>query len=124
MTDLNRRRLLYGAGAGAALAITGRSLPARASVKPSTVRPSTAQPNAVTTAAVTTNSKQPVQGWANVRDYGAMGDGGTDDTAAINAAINAVTGNASPAAHTRFPVAGVYLPPGIYKVTRSPICIP
>jgi hypothetical protein len=114
MTDLNRRRLLYGAGAGAALVITGSSLPARASVKPST-----AKPHAVTTAAVTANSKQPAQGWANVQDYGAAGDGRTDDTAAINAAINAVTGNASPAATTRFPAAGVYLPPGLYRVTSD-----
>ena len=124
MTDLNRRRLLYGAGAGAALAITGRSLPARAAVKPDVVKPdvvkpNAVKPNAVTTAAVTTNTNQPVQGWANVRDYGATGNGATDDTAAINAAINAVIGNASPAAHTRFSVAGVYLPPGIYKVTSD-----
>ena len=119
MTDLNRRRLLYGAGAGAALALTGRSLPARAAVHPNTVQPNAVKANAVTTAAVTTNSNQPVQGWANVRDYGAAGNGSTDDTAAINAAINAAVGNASPAAHTRFPVAGVYLPPGIYKVTSD-----
>jgi len=90
---------LYGAGAGAALAITGKSLTAQA--------------------AVSANSNLPTQGWANVRDYGAAGNGSTDDTAAINAAISAATGSASPAAKTRFPVAGVYLPPGIYKVTSD-----
>ncbi len=54
-----------------------------------------------------------------MRNYGAAGDGTTDDTAAINSAINAATGNASPAANTRLPTAGVYLPPGKYKVTSD-----
>jgi hypothetical protein len=99
MTDLDRRRLLHGAGVGAALAITGNRLS--------------------TPTAEKANSSLPIPGWVNVRDYGATGNGGTDDTAAINAAINAATGNASPAADTRFPVAGVYLPPGIYKVTSD-----
>ena len=99
MTDPGRRRLLYGAGAGAALAITGTSLPARAAGR--------------------TNSSLPMSGWVSVRDYGAAGNGSTDDTAAINAAISAAVGTASPAASTRFPVAGVYLPPGIYKVTSD-----
>jgi hypothetical protein len=99
MTDLVRRRLLYGAGAGAALAVTGYSLPARA--------------------AESANSNQPALGWVNARDYGAAGNGSIDDTAAINAAIKAVIGNVSPLTSTRFPAAGVYLPPGIYKVTTD-----
>lgn len=99
MTALGRRQLLYGAGAGAALAVTGRVSSARAAVQ--------------------TNANQPTLGWVNVRDYGAVGNGSTDDTAAINAAINAATGNSAPAANVRFPAAGVYLPPGWYKVTSD-----
>ena len=99
MTALGRRQLLYGAGAGAALAITGRASTARA--------------------AVPTNATQPALGWVNVRDYGAVGNGSTDDTAAINAAINAATGSAAPASNDRRPTAGVYLPPGVYKVTSD-----
>lgn len=46
----------------------------------------------------------------NVRAYGAVGDGVTDDTAAINAAI---------AAARALPTGGeVYLPPGTYKVSE------
>lgn len=43
----------------------------------------------------------------NVRDFGAKGDGVTDDTAAIQAAVNV------PGRHT------VYLPRGTYKITGS-----
>lgn len=99
ITDPGRRRLLYGAGAGAALAMTGRTYSAQA--------------------AVTTNAQPQVPGWMNVRDYGAAGNGTSDDTAAINAAIAAATGSAGPAANVRFPSAGVYLPPGVYKVTSD-----
>lgn len=47
-----------------------------------------------------------LSGWFNVKDYGAVGDGSTDDTAAIQAALSAV------------PSAGgiVYFPPGTYSV--------
>ena len=57
--------------------------------------------------------------WINVMSYGATGNGSTDDTAAIQAAINAATGAADPTTTTRVPVAPVYLPPGIYKVTTD-----
>lgn len=96
---IERRQLLHAAGAGAALAVAGRSSTAKAKEQ--------ASPNL------------PLPGWVSVRDYGAAGNGSADDTAAINAAINAATGNASPAANVRFPAAGVYLPPGVYKVTSD-----
>ena len=48
-------------------------------------------------------------GTINVRDFGAVGDGAHDDTAAIQNAIN----TAGPL------MAGVYLPPGTYMVSRS-----
>ena len=43
---------------------------------------------------------------ANIRDYGAVGDGTTDDTAAIQAAIDATVGV-------------IYMPAGNYKITSS-----
>lgn len=48
--------------------------------------------------------------WFNVKDYGADGNGTTDDTASIQAAINAANG-----------VGGgvVYLPAGTYKLTAA-----
>ncbi len=51
-------------------------------------------------------------GWANVRNYGAKGDGTTDDTAAIQAALNACP-----------PGGVVYLPLGIYR-TSAPVTLP
>jgi hypothetical protein len=52
-------------------------------------------------------------GWLNVKAFGAKGDGITDDTAALQAAITA-----GGAAHTT-----VYVPPGTYMVS-DPIVIP
>jgi hypothetical protein len=46
-------------------------------------------------------------GWTNVGDYGATGDGTTDDLAAIEAAIAAAGDGA------------VYLPPGIYRLSAN-----
>lgn len=47
----------------------------------------------------------------NVKDFGAKGDGTTDDTAAIQAAITY--------ALTIFPVPAVYIPSGIYRLTQQ-----
>lgn len=49
--------------------------------------------------------------FVNVMDHGAVGDGVTDDTAAINAAIAASTWPATQAT--------IYFPPKVYKVTGS-----
>ena len=46
--------------------------------------------------------------WVDVKAYGAKGDGTTDDTAAIQAAINALVGGGT-----------VFLPPGDFKVTST-----
>jgi Pectate lyase superfamily protein len=57
----------------------------------------------------------------NVKDYGAVGDGATDDTAAIVAAINAATGGAPGAAPSpqRAALKPVYLPRGEYRITSQ-----
>ncbi|MCL7382132.1 right-handed parallel beta-helix repeat-containing protein [Streptomyces sp. 35G-GA-8] len=53
-----------------------------------------------------------VRDWLNVHDFGAQGDGGTDDTAAIQAALATA------------PMGGiVYLPAGAYR-TSAPLTIP
>jgi hypothetical protein len=58
--------------------------------------------------------------WRNVKDFGAKGDGQSDDTAAINAAIS--SGNrcapGSCASSTVTP-AVVYFPPGTYMISSS-----
>ncbi len=57
----------------------------------------------------------------NVKDFGAVGDGFTDDTAAIQATIDfAMGGNVAHAiTHTRTPAYAVYLPAGTYLVSDS-----
>lgn len=48
-------------------------------------------------------------GYANVRDFGAVGNGTTDDTAAIPSAINSFSSNGG----------SVFLPPGTYAVSAA-----
>lgn len=48
-------------------------------------------------------------GWLNVKSFGAVGNGSTNDTAAIQAALAAVSTNGSV----------VYFPPGSYKITST-----
>lgn len=53
---------------------------------------------------------------ANVKDYGAVGDGSTDDTTAIQAAIDSFgTGGVLATANGGI----LYFPPGLYKVTAG-----
>jgi len=53
--------------------------------------------------------------WFNVRAYGAVGDGSTDDTAAIQAALDAAAADGVSGAE-----GGVcYVPPGDYKITSE-----
>lgn len=54
-------------------------------------------------------------GLHNVRDYGATGDGTTDDTAAIQAAIDAAEARIASAGDG----ATVYFPPGIYRTSSE-----
>jgi pectate lyase-like protein len=59
--------------------------------------------------------------WYNVMDpvYGAIGNGTADDTAAIQAAINAITGSATPATTNRAALGVLYIPAGTYKITSD-----
>ncbi|MFD8648646.1 glycosyl hydrolase family 28-related protein [Streptomyces mirabilis] len=65
------------------------------------------------TTAPARNVRPAGNGWLNVKQFNAKGDGITDDTAALQAAITA-----GAAAHTT-----VYLPPGTYMVS-APIVVP
>lgn len=58
----------------------------------------------------------------NVKNYGAKGDGNTDDTAAIQAAINAGGRCGQGCDSTTTQPALVYFPPGTYKVS-SPLVV-
>ena len=59
------------------------------------------------------------QGHFNVRDYGATGDGTTDDTAAIQAAINAAELITGSTYITATHPATLYVPAGVYKITDT-----
>ena len=60
---------------------------------------------------------------ANVLDYGATGDGVTDDTAAIQAAVTAVCLNTDPATYgsntPRLGPTELFIPAGLYKITDA-----
>ena len=60
-------------------------------------------------AAVTTNVQAKLRQTVSAMDFGAVGDGATDDTAALQAAINSFSGTGGT----------VYLPKGTYKTTSA-----
>jgi len=59
--------------------------------------------------ATTKVAKRRISGQTNVKWFGALGDGTTDDTIPIQAAFNAITGARQ----------SVYFPPGTYRVTAT-----
>lgn len=61
------------------------------------------------------------QAAVNVRDFGARGDGQTDDTAAIQAAIQALGGISAPYPGTAYyhEMQELYFPPGKYQISDS-----
>jgi polygalacturonase len=62
--------------------------------------------------ALTKARNQMIEGaYVNVQDFGALGDDSTDDTLAIQAAIDSVQSSAYGGA--------VYLPAGTYKITTA-----
>ena len=56
--------------------------------------------------------------YRNVKDYGATGNGNTDDTASINAAITAGTRCGQGCDSTTIKPAIIYFPPGTYKISK------
>ena len=67
------------------------------------------------TGAVATTVQAKLRQTVSVMDFGAKGDGTTDDTAAIQAAINAATASAAAVTGTLI----VEFPAGVYKVTST-----
>lgn len=115
------RRDLVVASAGVGIAATIASQQSQAD----TIFTSFAYPVGVSTASRTTGTR--FSDVLNVRDFGAVGDGTTDDTAAIQACFNAAYGSSS-APHNGLSSAGsplynnksVFFPVGFYHIT-SPI---
>lgn len=92
MDELIRRQWLARAGVAGATAI----------LAPGIVGSSNAQAAAVSSTGV----------GVNVKDYGATGDGVTNDTAAVKAALDAANGDL------------VFFPPGTYSLNKVPITTP
>ncbi|RKN85515.1 glycosyl hydrolase family 28-related protein [Paenibacillus ginsengarvi] len=94
----SRRELLASLGAAGLTVAAGGLLHANAASQPNTV------------GASTYSVQQATYGVTNVMDYGAAGNGTTDDTSAIQAAIDACAGQGGGV---------VFLPTGIYNVTGT-----
>jgi hypothetical protein len=65
------------------------------------------------TSSVNRTVETKLQEFVSVKDFGAVGDGVTDDTAAIQAAIAALTGNSFEQGK------GLFFPAGIYRITST-----
>ena len=76
-----------------------------------TLTPSTTSAPIATGSATPSLSPTSVDGLLDARDYGAKGDGTSDDTAALSAALTAAAKADS----------GVYIPAGVYKVSTLSI---
>ena len=90
---------------GAALACGPSSTPSV------TLTPSTTSASIATGSATPSLSPTSVDGLLDARDYGAEGDGTSDDTAALSAALTAAAKADS----------GVYIPAGVYRVSTLTI---
>lgn len=64
------------------------------------------------------NSDSSFQVSRNVKDYGAKGDGSTDDTASIQNALSSGTGRTFTSSTTVSPVV-LYFPPGTYMISKT-----
>ena len=71
--------------------------------------------NEQSTGAVNRTVQSKLQECVSVKDFGAKGDGTTDDTAAIQAAINSISTTTAGAG----PSGSVYIPAGTYKITTQ-----
>src|SRR6516165_7619529 len=116
-TQFSKRELTAGLGVGA-LALLAQTQRASADT------PFTTFPFAATGAPTPRTMPDRLGEIKNVKDYGAVGDGATDDTAAIQAAFDAAFGPAS-APHGVLNVGqnkAVFFPGGKYRVSH-PVCL-
>lgn len=102
-------------GTATAAAASGRTQTAAASASAQTDRPASTRTSSASTRPPVSLADSSWEAYIadmylNVRDYGAVGDGKTDDTRAIQRAVNSATGGT------------VYFPAGTYRIT-APIQI-
>lgn len=72
----------------------------------------------VTSGKAAFNSDTSFKVFRNVKDYGAKGDGSTDDTSSIQNALSSGTGRTFTGSTTVSPVV-LYFPPGTYMISKS-----
>jgi hypothetical protein len=64
------------------------------------------------------NASSAPPGTINVRSSGASGNGQSDDTTALQHAIDTAVGDRPSSSHTKTPATAVYIPAGTYEITR------
>ncbi|MBX9402440.1 glycoside hydrolase family 55 protein [Lysobacter sp. BMK333-48F3] len=109
-TSRSRRQLIGAAGLMAA-ATAGAGAAAAAAVAPTPRR----------TAAAVGTLALPADGRVNVKDHGALGNGSTDDTAAIERARDAVFASVN---SNGWLTHHLYFPAGVYRVTKADALLP